>query len=101
MECATHPGVMAVGRCSGCSEPFCTNCLVDVVGEQYCGACKYMALQGKSPVVTPTIPCSEADDALKFAIIGIFCLGIILEPLAINGKFRQRARPFKQSINIY
>lgn len=30
-----------------------------------------------------TLPCKEADDALKYAIIGLFCFGIILEPLAI------------------
>ena len=34
-------------------------------------------------VEAATIPCKEADDALKYAIIGIFCFGIILEPIAI------------------
>lgn len=30
-----------------------------------------------------TIPCKEAKDALMYSIIGIFCIGIILEPIAI------------------
>ena len=30
------------------------------------------------------LPCEEANEALKFAIIGIFCFGIILEPMAIS-----------------
>jgi len=42
-----------------------------------------MALQGQPMVEAATIPCKEADDALKYAIIGIFCFGIILEPIAI------------------
>lgn len=43
-----------------------------------------MALQGQPMVEAATIPCKEADEALKYAIIGIFCFGIILEPIAIS-----------------
>jgi hypothetical protein len=42
-----------------------------------------MALQGQPMNYAATIPCKEADDALKYAIIGIFCFGIILQPIAI------------------
>ena len=28
--CPNHPGVAATGRCAGCAEEFCSNCLVDV-----------------------------------------------------------------------
>ena len=34
MECKNHPGVAAVQRCVGCAESFCSNCLVDVQGQQ-------------------------------------------------------------------
>lgn len=35
------------------------------------------------PFQQATIPCKEANQALTFAIISIFCLGIILGPIAI------------------
>jgi hypothetical protein len=84
MDCRNHPGVAAAGRCAGCAEPFCSNCLVEVLGQWYCGACKTMALGNQPPSYEAgTIPCKEADEALKYAIIGIFCFGIILEPMAL------------------
>lgn len=45
-----------------------------------------MALRGGMPEVSDeaTIPCKEANEALTYSIIGIFCFGIILEPIAIN-----------------
>ena len=85
MECRNHPGTIASDRCAGCMEPFCPNCLVTVKGRRYCGSCKVMALGGQTPVFDKiTEPCKEADEALKYAIIGIFCFGIILEPIAIS-----------------
>src|ERR1700712_2795261 len=84
MDCKNHAGVPAVGRCAGCAEPFCGNCLVNVAGQSYCAACKTMALQNQPLAYeAATIPCKEADEALKYAIIGIFCFGIILEPMAL------------------
>jgi hypothetical protein len=50
-----------------------------------------MAIGNRMPVVEhATRPCPEADDALKFAIIGIFCFGIILEPMAISKALKAR-----------
>ena len=44
-----------------------------------------MALRGGAPVLEEaTIPCKEANEALTYSIVGIFCLGIILEPIAIS-----------------
>lgn len=44
-----------------------------------------MALRGGGPVIEEaTIPCKEANEALTYAIIGIFCFGIIMEPIAIS-----------------
>ncbi len=85
MECKNHPGVEAVNRCTGCAEGFCQNCLVEIKGQSYCAECKQMAVTGAFPIEEEgTIPCKEASEALKFAIIGIFCFGIFLGPLAIS-----------------
>lgn len=84
MNCKNHPSVLAVDRCTGCAESFCGDCLVEIQGQKYCGSCKVMALKGQ-PVVAEegTIPCKEANEALVYAIVGIFCFGIILEPIAL------------------
>jgi hypothetical protein len=85
MQCKNHPEIPALDRCAGCAEPFCKDCLVDIQGQKYCGSCKVMALRGQSPVVEEaSIPCKEANEALTYAIIGIFCFGIILEPIALS-----------------
>jgi hypothetical protein len=90
MDCKNHPGVVAVNRCVGCAEPFCANCLVEIQGQPYCASCKTMAVSGMPMIEGATIPCKEADDALKYAIIGIFCFGIILEPLALSKAFKAK-----------
>tara|TARA_B100000609_G_C17170849_1_gene411560 strand:- start:84 stop:410 length:327 start_codon:yes stop_codon:yes gene_type:complete len=58
---------------------------VDISGKQYCGACKTMAASPTAGAIPEeaTIPCKEANDALILAIVGLFCFGIILEPLAL------------------
>jgi hypothetical protein len=85
MQCKNHPEVAAVDRCAGCAEPFCPDCLVDIQGQKYCGSCKTMALRGGPPILEEaTLPCKEANEALTYSIIGIFCFGIILEPIAIS-----------------
>ncbi len=85
MECRNHPGTSASDRCAGCQEPFCRSCLVTVKGRTYCASCKVMALDGQTPVFAEvTRECAEAGDALKYAMIGIFCLGFIFGPIAIS-----------------
>lgn len=85
MQCKNHPDREAVDRCVGCAEPFCPDCLVDIQGQKYCGSCKVMAVQGAPPVVEEaTIPCKEATESLVYAIIGLFCCGIIFGPVAIS-----------------
>jgi len=85
MQCKNHPSAPAVDRCAGCAEAFCPDCLVDMHGQKYCGSCKVMAVKGQ-PVLAEeaTIPCKEANEALTMAIIGLFCFGIILGPMAIS-----------------
>ncbi|UCG85627.1 MAG: DUF4190 domain-containing protein [Gemmatimonadota bacterium] len=86
MECKHHLGVEAVDRCAGCSEAFCSDCLVEIQGRSYCSECKIMAVRDGAPPIPEgqMKPCKEAGEALTFAIVGIFCLGIILEPIAIS-----------------
>ncbi|MBI5546638.1 MAG: hypothetical protein HY901_22375 [Deltaproteobacteria bacterium] len=90
MDCHNHAGTPASGTCAGCAEAFCPACLVAIKGTSYCGACKTMAVT-VAPSVTLS-PCPEAAEALKFAIIGIFCMGIILEPIAISKALKARKR---------
>lgn len=84
MQCRNHPNAMATDRCAGCSESFCPECLVEIQGQKYCGACKVMTVQGKPVAEEATVPLPEAKEALTYAIVGIFCFGIILEPIAIH-----------------
>ena len=84
IQCKNHPDVRAAGRCTGCAETFCANCLVGVGGQKYCGSCKVLAVSGQPIVEQATIPCELANEALKYALIGIVCFGIFLEPMAIS-----------------
>ncbi len=90
MHCKNHAGVEAVGRCVGCSEAFCPNCLVDLQGKSYCGDCKVMAVSHAPVIEEAMIPCPEAGEALKYAIIGIFGFGVILVPMAIAKALKAR-----------
>jgi hypothetical protein len=90
MQCSNHPSARAYDRCVGCAEPFCPDCLVEIHGEPYCGSCKVMAVQGRPRDEAATRPCKEANDALTYAIVGIFCFGIILEPIAIVKAFKAK-----------
>ncbi len=90
MQCRNHPDVAAVNRCAGCAEPFCENCLVPIHGQKYCASCKVLAVQGGPAVEAATMPCKEAGEALMYSIIGLFCVGIILEPVAISKALKAR-----------
>ncbi len=83
-ECINHPDAMALGSCEGCAESFCSSCVVEIRGKYYCAGCKSMAASdsGRSPRQRQR-PCAEANEALKYAILGLFCFGIILGPMAI------------------
>ena len=92
MECRNHPATAAGDRCVGCMEPFCPNCIVTVRGRKYCASCKEMALGGKTPVFQSVTQMSdEAKEAIKYALVGFLCVGIILGLVAVNkaGKAKQ------------
>ena len=83
MECHTHGArVAAVASCTGCAESFCGHCLVTIKGAPYCNACKMMAIPPEAIAIQ--VPCKEASEALNYALIGLLCFGIILEPIAIS-----------------
>jgi len=84
MNCKNHLDIAAEERCVGCAEAYCPNCLVEIHGLKYCSSCKVLAIKGQPMVEVATIPCKEAGEALTNAIIGLFCFGIILEPMAIS-----------------
>jgi hypothetical protein len=107
MQCKNHPNAAAVERCVGCAEPFCPDCLVEMHGQKYCGSCKIMALKGQPIVLEePTIPCTEANEALTCAIIGIvltsismfFACGGLIGPILCLVAF-SKAHKAKQYIN--
>ncbi len=85
MTCINHPNVAAVGRCSGCAESFCANCLLEMQGQSWCGSCKQLAVGSVPAAAAPGTGelCKEAKEALIYSIVGLFCFGIILEPIAL------------------
>ncbi len=95
MQCKNHQGAEAIDRCVACAEPFCNNCLVEIHGQRYCGSCKVLALQGRTMATQAALPCKEAGDALTYAIISLFCFGIILGPIAIS-----KAMKAKKMMNL-
>lgn len=101
MNCKNHIDVEAVGRCSGCQEAFCENCLIELDGKKYCSDCKIMAVR-ETPVIVDQSkeePCEEATQALKYALIGLFCFGFILGPMAIFKAVEAKKR-FKEEPNL-
>lgn len=96
MQCKNHPDIAAADRCAGCAETFCSNCLVDMQGQNYCASCKVMAVSGQPMVEEATIPCKEAGEALKLAIIGLLCcvfLQFVAIPKALKAKKMIEANP--------
>ena len=83
--CKNHENEASVAACAGCSQAFCENCLVEVRGEKFCASCKMSAVSDAPPPVEEShmLPCKEAGEALKYALVGILCFGFILEPVAI------------------
>ena len=61
-------------------EMVCPTC-GDIVSGSYCFRCRNLSAAGDYTGPKQTLP--EAKEALKYAIIGIFCFGFILGPLAI------------------
>jgi hypothetical protein len=39
VRCAHHPGRAALGYCSRCGKPLCTECLVRLSAGNFCSAC--------------------------------------------------------------
>jgi hypothetical protein len=85
MVCKNHPNVPATVHCAGCAEPFCENCSLELNGQTYCGSCKVLALGNRQLAVESRMQMStEAKSAMTSALIGMFCFGFILGPVAIG-----------------
>lgn len=78
--CTNHPAVEASQFCVGCGRPFCNDCLVDLQGAKYCAACKNTRVRDLQRVEAYKLP----GEALTYSIVGLFCCGIILEPIALS-----------------
>jgi len=80
--CKKHPDVAAAGRCTGCAEEYCANCLIEMSGQKYCGGCKTMALEGRVPssvaaaVEAREFPSQDANKAFGSGIGGFILGGI-------------------------
>jgi hypothetical protein len=89
LNCHHHPDVGATATCAGCAEAFCPNCHITIAGQHYCAVCKTIAITPDMAPVAPT--CPEAREAMKYALVGIFCIGIVLEPVAISKALKARS----------
>src|SRR5689334_4537760 len=39
-QCLNHPTVETNAVCARCAQPYCDSCLVDFMGQRYCGPCR-------------------------------------------------------------
>ena len=91
MDCHNHRGVAAFQLCHICGKPFCAHCLVQIRDQLYCAACKMETVTLPPVVGEGTIPCDKAREALAYAVVGILCCAIIVEPIAIVKAVRAKA----------
>ncbi len=73
MKCKNHPDREAAGKCAGCEEEFCRDCLSQYQGKEYCAPC----LKGEVTVATARLKGNEAELArMKRSLIG--CSAVLL-----------------------
>ena len=77
VQCTNHPGVEAIDRCTGCSEPFCANCLVEIQGQKLCGSCKVMTIQGRP---APPMPGQRPNVVVWYLV---YCVLMMLMYLSV------------------
>ena len=80
--CRNHARAPGAGRCAGCAEEYCKNCILELSGQNYCAACKLMALEGRTPSMVAAAmelnepKSAEAQQAFTTAIIGFITGGL-------------------------
>lgn len=89
-RCTLHLHRPLAGRCAVCGKPFCSQCLADVRGRMHCNKCRLAAEAAGPEADNTSLAAGLAGEALTYAIIGIFCFGIFLEPIAISKALRAR-----------
>ena len=82
-QCQRHPATAAAAPCAQCAAPLCEDCRVTAQGRSWCRACLTATVALLPPPTAGTIRCREADQAFRLALIGIFVLGPVLEPIAL------------------
>jgi hypothetical protein len=56
-NCINHPWIETAQACANCGQPFCDSCLVEFLGQRYCGPCRDQRLaQMQGPQVAATAP---------------------------------------------
>jgi hypothetical protein len=86
MACPNHPDAATVDYCRGCSATYCQTCMTAVHGAYFCVDCKKQMTGERLPEAVQTYH-PDADEALKYAVIGFFCVGFIMGPLATYKAF--------------
>ena len=88
--CQNHPLVEGSGYCANCGGAFCPACLTSAQGRNLCTQCRSRAYPAPPPIARGMLPNPDANSALTYAIVGLFCLGIILEPIALSKAINAR-----------
>src|SRR3569833_2208040 len=79
--CMCHPHTDTTFGCSRCGRAFCGSCLTTLRGQWLCGYCKGILVHELSRGRIDLD--RRASESLSFALIGLVCLGPILEPIAL------------------
>jgi uncharacterized RDD family membrane protein YckC len=78
MDCPNHPGVSeGLVRCTRCGRRLCRDCVIQLRGFYYCGACKGEQIRD--------VQSGTAPGSLELASVGRRWLGVIVDQLALGG----------------
>lgn len=94
-ECSAHPGVEAVRRCSVCGRDYCNFCFLRP-DSQVCQFCESRSNIATNVTPNAAAPATSQNATIAFilSLFGLFCCGIIVEPiafiLALNAKKRSK-----------
>lgn len=74
MECASHPGVGAIGVCTNCGRAICGKCRMELGGKLLCRTCVSMGagVTMPKPAGAPTGPSGVAITAFVLSVVGFF-----------------------------
>ena len=79
-QCVNHPHVATAERCARCVRSYCGDCLVPILGQSFCAACKAVSVRNLQRKVA--VPDRQAHGALMYSVVGVL-LCAFLHPVAI------------------